>query len=169
MALLRRQENGPLQLYTLRFRSWEKRHAQAAALLRYVIALTFTFLFAYRLLLLSQWWAHRSSLSRQLIRGNGEPFFVDYGSVWLPPAWVGQPPLVNPLACSPQLLIIGAMKGGTTALFHYLNGSQPAVHYANGSKSYVDYSPRCAIGGSSVCQEVSLLSDNGSRGRPAAC
>jgi hypothetical protein len=35
------------------------------------------------------------------------------------------------------------MKGGTTALFHYLNGSQPAIHYPNGSKSHVDFKPRC--------------------------
>ena len=28
-----------------------------------------------------------------------------------------------PLACTPQLFIIGAMKGGTTAAFYYLNGS----------------------------------------------
>jgi hypothetical protein len=64
---------------------------------------------------------------------------------WLPAPWVGQPPALDPLACTPQLLIIGAMKGGTTALFHYLNGSQPAVHYPNGSKSHVESSfrPRC--------------------------
>lgn len=31
---------------------------------------------------------------------------------------------LDPLACVPQLLVIGAMKGGTTAMFSYLNGSR---------------------------------------------
>lgn len=37
---------------------------------------------------------------------------------------VGRPDRLDPLACVPQLLVIGAMKGGTTALFSYLNGSR---------------------------------------------
>jgi hypothetical protein len=41
------------------------------------------------------------------------------------------------------------MKGGTTALFHYLNGSQPVVHYRNGSKSHMasSFKPRCGRNG----------------------
>jgi hypothetical protein len=152
MSILRRPEQAPLQLYTQRIKAWEKRNSRTAAVLHYVVAMAFTGLFAYRLLLLSQHWAkgpfsrHFASPSSILAAGfSADP--------WLPAPWVGQPPALDPLACTPQLLIIGAMKGGTTALFHYLNGSQPAIHYPNGSKSHVEFKPRCAGAGGGKRQQ----------------
>jgi hypothetical protein len=44
---------------------------------------------------------------------------------WLPPPWVGEPEPLDPVACVPQMLIIGGMKCGTSSLFHYLNGTVP--------------------------------------------
>ncbi|KAF8057930.1 KCS5 [Scenedesmus sp. PABB004] len=52
--------------------------------------------------------------------GGGEP-----DPAWLPPPWVGSPPALDATACTPQLLVIGGMKCGTSALFHYLNGTVP--------------------------------------------
>jgi hypothetical protein len=148
MSVLRRPEQAPLRLYTQRIKAWEKGNARTAALLHYVVAMAFTGLFAYRLLLLSQHWAKRP-FSRHFAASSSSLAAGFSANPWLPAPWVGQPPALDPLACTPQLLIIGAMKGGTTALFHYLNGSQPAIHYPNGSKSHVDFKPRCAVGGNS--------------------
>uniref|UniRef100_A0A383WIM9 Sulfotransferase n=1 Tax=Tetradesmus obliquus TaxID=3088 RepID=A0A383WIM9_TETOB len=115
--------------------------------------MAFTGLFAYRLLLLSQHWA-AGPLSRHF-KSSGS-LAAAMHDPWLPSPWVGQPTPLDPLACTPQLLIIGAMKGGTTALFHYLNGSQPAIHYPNGSKSHVDFKPRYhpSIIGTHVTKEL---------------
>ncbi|WIA14629.1 hypothetical protein OEZ85_003134 [Tetradesmus obliquus] len=65
---------------------------------------------------------------------------------WLPPPWIGTPPPLNPLACTPQLLIIAAPKAGTTAVYDYLNGTiagftvhSEAVHFLNGSEASKQY------------------------------
>ncbi|WIA28607.1 hypothetical protein OEZ86_011147 [Tetradesmus obliquus] len=57
------------------------------------------------------------------------------------------------------------MKGGTTALFHYLNGSQPAIHYPNGSKSHVDFKPRYHPGiiGAHATKEVNFFNKRPSK------
>jgi hypothetical protein len=65
---------------------------------------------------------------------------------WLPTPWVGKPPPLNPLACTPQLLIIAAPKAGTTAVYNYLNGTiagltvhSEAVHFLNGTEASKQY------------------------------
>ncbi|KAF6264449.1 P-loop containing nucleoside triphosphate hydrolase protein, partial [Scenedesmus sp. NREL 46B-D3] len=154
MSFLRRAEHPPLQLYTQRIQAWKKHYSKTAAALHYLVAMAFTGLFAYRLLLLSQHWA-KAPTSQQLARSSSLAE-TDARDFWLPNPWVGQAPALDPLACTPQLLIIGAMKGGTTALFHYLNGSQPAIHYPNGSKSHVHFQQRYhpSIIGTHVTKEL---------------
>jgi Fe2+ transport system protein B len=53
---------------------------------------------------------------------------------------------LNPLACTPQLLIIGAPNAGTTAVFDYLNGTiagftvhSKEAHFLNGSAASKQY------------------------------
>jgi hypothetical protein len=54
--------------------------------------------------------------------------------------------VLNPLACTPQLLIVAAPKGGTTAVFDYLNGTiagftvhSEEAHFLNGSAASKQY------------------------------
>jgi hypothetical protein len=53
---------------------------------------------------------------------------------------------LNPLACTPQLLIVGAPEGGTTTVFNYLNGTiggftvhSEEAHFLNGSAASKQY------------------------------
>lgn len=124
-----------------RLRAWERKHT--SPVIRRTITVLCTGLFVYRLLQLSQW-----SHSLIVSRGLPSPHTVkaaDDQALWLPQSWIGHPEPLDPLACIPQLLIIGVMKGGTTALFHYLNGSEPAIHYPNGTKSPVQFKSRCEL------------------------
>ncbi|KAF8072632.1 hypothetical protein HT031_000292 [Scenedesmus sp. PABB004] len=142
-----------------RLRHWERRAALGISprLRNALIACALLVAGYGSLLLPARWPASGGGLAGGRRLGPGTPDAAGGGGgEWLPPALVGAAPSLDPLACVPQLLVIGVMKGGTTALFHYLNGSQPAVHYANGTKSHVDFTPRFhpAIIGAHVTKEL---------------
>jgi hypothetical protein len=112
-------------------RVWCPSQRQSALLLAGCLALL-----GYRLLF-------PAGLEGSPIPGVGGRRLLGLSAELYPPPWVGTPPPLEPRACRPQLLVIGAMKAGTTAIFHYLNGSHPALHHENGTKSSVTYTSRC--------------------------
>jgi hypothetical protein len=105
--------------------------------------------------------AHSQHVVQQPATANTTAAAAGVSNPWLPAPWVGQPPALDPLVCTPQLLIIGAMKGGTTALFHYLNGSQPVVHFRNGGKSHMKASSKPRCDSNSIC-DTEFIDNQGS-------
>jgi hypothetical protein len=105
--------------------------------------------------------AHSQHVVQQPATANTTAAAAGVSNPWLPAPWVGQPPALDPLVCTPQLLIIGAMKGGTTALFYYLNGSQPVVHFRNGGKSHMKASSKPRCDSNSIC-DTEFIDNQGS-------
>lgn len=74
----------------------------------------------FLLLSIKQWWTlHRITNSPGCIE---RPLMnCTEANDKCPAQWLGQPTALDPMDCTPQLLIIGTIKGGASAAFKYLN------------------------------------------------